>query len=118
MKRILGAVGLLGIVFVAGCNNCEKLAEAICKDLGDDCAEWKALGGPDTVTPGGRNSNKACGLQLDNEISVKSFVIAGRGRVLGARLEKAEASGDKAKAEAIRAAIEKNANESKALSAR
>lgn len=70
----LVAVGLL-----VGCNNCEKLTDAVCKELGaEDCATWKAAGGPENVIPGGKRSNKACGLIADNEVSIKGLIKSAR----------------------------------------
>jgi hypothetical protein len=79
------AVGLL-----VGCNNCEKLTESVCKEIGaEDCAIWKASGGPENVIPGGRRSNKACGLIGDNEVAYKSLIKSARMVALVEQIKKA-----------------------------
>ncbi len=53
----------------AACNNCEKLVEKVCSDLGaDDCAYWKQHGGADKLIPGGRGVNRACGMMLGDAV--------------------------------------------------
>ena len=66
LTRWLGmcALGLLSAQL--GCNNCEKLEEKMCADLGSDCEQWKELGKPGI--PEGRGANKMCGNALDDDV--------------------------------------------------
>jgi hypothetical protein len=90
MKQFRFFSALLAIAFLSGCNNCEKMTEAICKDLGpEDCATWKAIGGPDQAVPGGRKVNRACGTIMDNELAYKGLVKGARGMVLAEQMKKA-----------------------------
>ncbi len=60
---------LLGLLAVAACNNCEKLIQKICNDLGpDDCAYWKQHGGDAKLVPGGRGVNRACGTMMGDAV--------------------------------------------------
>ena len=72
--RMVGSVGsCVGLVLVltlVGCNNCEELTAKVCDELGDDCALWKEIGGPDDIMPKGRKPNKACGTTMDNELAL------------------------------------------------
>ena len=89
MKTVWLVVGL-GLAALSGCNNCEKMTESVCKDLGaEDCASWKATGGPEKVIPGGRKVNKACGMMMDNEAAYKGIVKSARLMVLSDKLQKA-----------------------------
>ena len=46
---------------LAGCNNCEKLEEQLCNDLGpEDCKVWKENGKVGIPTSG-RKLNNVCG---------------------------------------------------------
>jgi hypothetical protein len=105
VKWWLGLAACLG--FLTGCNNCEKLTEALCKDLGDDCASWKAAGGPDMVIPGGRGVNKACGMMLDSDKGYKGILLGARGTAVAHDLKKAVAAKDTAKTEELQAKLKK-----------
>jgi hypothetical protein len=81
---------VLAVASLYGCNNCEKMTESICKDLGaEDCATWKAIGGPERAIPGGRKVNRACGTIMDNEVAYKGLVKSARGLVLADQMTKA-----------------------------
>jgi hypothetical protein len=81
---------LVAVASLSACNNCEKMTDAICKDLGaEDCATWKAIGGPEKVIPSGRKVNKACGEFMSNEVAYKGLVKAARGTVLADQMQKA-----------------------------
>lgn len=55
MALVISAAWLL-----AGCNNCEALAESVCSEIGpDDCALWKEAKGPESLSSG-RRSGRAC----------------------------------------------------------
>jgi hypothetical protein len=87
LRNLLLSVGAL---LLTGCNNCEKLTDAICKDLGaEDCATWKASGGPDQILPSGRKVNKACGTFLGNDAVYQGLVKTARGQVIGEQMKQA-----------------------------
>ena len=89
MKTVCLVVGL-GIAALSGCNNCEKMTESVCKDLGaEDCASWKAIDGPAKVIPAAKRPNKACGAALDNEAAYKGLVKTARLMILSDKLQKA-----------------------------
>lgn len=100
----LAVVGAL----LAGCNQCEKLTEKVCAELGNDCALWKELGGPDQITPQGRKVNRACGEILDNELALEGLVTSARGTVLVERLKRATAKKDQAEIDKVKAELEAN----------
>lgn len=101
----IGAVALM----IAGCNQCEKLGESICKDLGpEDCATWKELGGPESVIPGGRRPGQACGQLASNERAYEATVLGARGTVLAHRLGEATKTNDKEAIAKAKAAIDAN----------
>lgn len=85
---------VLGLI-VAGCNNCEKLVEKICTDLGpEDCQVWKAQGLDQQIIPGGRKVNRACGQMMDDAIYSK-LVPPARLGVVAYRLAEATKKQDK-----------------------
>jgi hypothetical protein len=53
-------VALLGLLSgLAGCNNCDALAQTICEDLGaEDCALWKEAKGADGLANGRRRERQ------------------------------------------------------------
>lgn len=75
MKNLTSSVGglVLGIVALgsfalAGCaDNCPKLQEKVCTDLGpEDCAVWKGVGAHEDMIPkGGRGISRACGMMMN-----------------------------------------------------
>jgi hypothetical protein len=100
---------LLGLVLgLGGCNNCEKLTEKVCAELGKDCELWKEIGGPDQITPQGRKVNRACGDVLDNELAFEGIVNSARGSVLLERLQRATAKKDQAEIDKVKAELEEN----------
>ena len=102
---VIGATALM----ISGCNNCERLSESVCKDLGpEDCATWKELGGPESVTPGGRKPNKACGEMASNEQVYKGLVLKSRSTVLAHRLTEAAKTNDKEAIAKAKAALDEN----------
>ena len=96
MKATLSLVSLMGLLGL-GCNNCEKLTESLCKDLGEDCASWKQAGGPEKVIPAGRGVNRACGSMLDTEAAYQGLLQGARGMAVADQLNKAIAAKDQAK---------------------
>jgi hypothetical protein len=100
---------LLGVLLgLGGCNDCEKLTEKVCAELGKDCELWKEIGGPDQITPRGRKVNRACGDVLDNELAFEGLVTSARGTVLVERLQRATAKKDQAEIDKVKAEIEEN----------
>jgi hypothetical protein len=100
MKTLLGlALALASVLLLAsGCNNCEKLTDRLCKDLGpEDCASWREAGGPDSVIPRGSGVNKTCGMIMDIDASYQGFLQGARGTAVGRQLQKASAANDDAK---------------------
>ena len=82
----------------SGCNNCEKLTERLCQDLGpEDCASWREAGGPDRLIPSGRGVNKACGMIMDIDASYQGGLQGARAVAVGQQLKKARAANDDAK---------------------
>ena len=68
MWRTLATIGG-ALLMLAGCNNCEKLTEKLCADLGpEDCAVWKNAGLEQSMIPGGRKVNSACGSMMSDAI--------------------------------------------------
>jgi hypothetical protein len=61
MAHRMAAVCVLAAAWLlAGCNNCEALAESVCEEIGpDDCALWKEAKGPESLSTG-RRSGRAC----------------------------------------------------------
>lgn len=107
MRRIANAcVGLA--LALAGCNNCEELTEKVCNELGDDCALWKEIGGPEDIRPQGRRVDKACGAIMDNELALEGTINGARGKTLAERLQRALKKGDQAEVDEVKAALEKN----------
>jgi len=103
------AAALLALLsLLAGCNNCEKLTERVCSELGDDCALWKEIGGPDDIIPGGAKVNRACGEYLDDELTLDSVINTARGKVLIERLNRAVKTGDKAEADEVKGELDEN----------
>jgi len=89
MKTVWVVVGL-AVAALSGCNQCEKMTESVCKDLGaEDCASWQAIDGPNKVIPGAKRPNKACGAVLDNEAAYKGVVKTARLMILSDKLQKA-----------------------------
>jgi len=101
----LTALGFI-VAAVAGCNNCEKLTERVCADLGDDCALWREIGGPDQITPQGRKVDSACATINATEAAYKGMLSSARGMVLAERLTRAAEKGDKAEMEKVKALLE------------
>lgn len=93
---VLAAVGLMS----SGCNNCEKLTEKVCSDLGEDCALWKELEGPDKAIPGGRRVNRACGERMEG-LPYDSILSSAKGLVVGEKIKRAAKAGDKAELERL-----------------
>jgi len=63
------SVLLVCLAGVNACNNCEKLVEKVCTDLGpEDCAYWKQQGGDEKLIPGGRKVNRVCGQMTDDVV--------------------------------------------------
>jgi hypothetical protein len=114
MKKPTNAERLFGPLIVAaslcfsGCNNCEKLTEKVCAELGKDCELWKEIGGPDQITPQGRKVNRACGTILDNELALEGTVNSARGTVLAERLKRAIAKKDQAEIDKVKGELEEN----------
>ena len=105
--RLLGPF-LAAAVALGGCNNCEKLTEKVCSELGDDCALWKEIGGPEQITPQGRKVNRACGEVLDNELALEGLIASARGTVLTERLKRAIASKNQAEVEKVQKELAEN----------
>ena len=104
MTRLIGPALILALGFAAGCNNCEKLTESICNDLGEaDCATWKSLGGPDKVVPGGRGVDRACSMMRSNKDSYNGLLLGARSLVVADQLQKAVAAKDQAKIDELNA---------------
>jgi hypothetical protein len=93
-KRWACAAAALFVLAVAGCNNCEKMVEKVCGDLGpDDCAVWKRNGLDKSFIPTGRGTNSTCGRMMSGS--------AYEGLIKGARQQVAAArNAEKAKAKA------------------
>jgi hypothetical protein len=70
LRRTLWTLGGVAMLLVAsGCNNCEKLTQKLCTDLGpEDCAVWKKAGLEESMIPGGRKVNSACGSMMSDAI--------------------------------------------------
>ncbi len=100
---ILGAVVGLG-----ACNNCEKLCDKVCSELGEDCELWKEIGGPEQITPQGRKVNRACGDVLGNELAFEGTVTSARGAVLAEQLKRAIAKKDQAEIDRVKKELEEN----------
>ncbi len=109
------AVALTVLLGLSACNNCEKLTEKVCADLGaEDCATWKELDGPSSIAPKGRRPNNVCGTMLSNEISYDGTVQSARGTVLAHLMKEAATSGDE---EAMEKLKERMAENKKAIDA-
>jgi hypothetical protein len=106
LRTLLASI--VSAVALAGCNNCEKLTEKVCAELGSDCALWKEIGGPDQITPQGRKVNNACGMILDNELAYEGLVNSARGTVLTERLKRAIAKKDQAEVAKVKAELDAN----------
>src|SRR6187431_192679 len=99
MKALLG-LGLVSVLslLVAGCHNCEKLAERMCTDLGpEDCAAWREAGGPEAFIPHGSRPNKTCGMIMDIDASYQGLLNGAAKAAVGIQLRKAQAAKDEAK---------------------
>lgn len=106
-KWLLESTGVVAVAALmalsAGCNNCEKLTEKICSDLGaDDCAVWKEIDGPAKVVPQGRKPNRACGNILETELAYDGLLNGAKGTVVGEKLKRAVKAGDKAEIERLK----------------
>ena len=111
MIRTITSYIVIGIasLMIAGCNQCEKLTETICNDLGpEDCAVWKEVGGPENVIPEGRKSGRVCGQMASNERAYKGLVLGARSTVLTHRLTEASKTNDKAAIAKAKAALDEN----------
>jgi hypothetical protein len=104
------AVGIsIALAFAGlGCNQCEKLTEQICTELGEDCALWKELGGPDQAVPGGRGVNRACGTILDTDAAYQGVLSSARGMVYAEQLKRAIEKKDQAAIDAAKKKLEEN----------
>lgn len=102
--NMFGYATVLGLTFaLAACNNCEKLVDKVCGDLGaDDCEIWKELDGPDNVASTGRRQNDRCGDVLEG-IPYDSAVLAARTLVVGEKVKRASKAGDSAALEKLKA---------------
>lgn len=100
----LGALVLLATALTAtGCRRCQKLEEQLCKDLASDCADWRAIGGPEEVLQDGhRRPDNACASILDSQLAYDGTLHTARIHVWVARLNDAIASGDVAERERIK----------------
>jgi len=109
-RRIAGYTLIFTISLMTyGCNQCEKLTETVCKDLGpEDCATWKEVGGPERVIPEGRKSGKVCGQMASNEQAYKGLVLGARSTVLTHRLTEAAKTNDKEAIAKAKAALDEN----------
>lgn len=110
LRNVLGVVvvGVTALV-IAGCNQCERLVETMCKDLGaEDCATWKEIGGPEKVVPGGRKPGNACSAISSNEKAYKGMLLGARGTVIAHRYSEAVRADDKATAAKLKAALDEN----------
>ena len=113
-RKLVGGV-VIGVaaLMTAGCNQCERLVETMCKDLGaEDCATWKQIGGPENVIPGGRRPGNACGAMASNEKAYKALLLSARGTVLAHRLTEASKANDKEAVAKLKAALDENAKAS------
>jgi hypothetical protein len=103
LKLWFRGMALLFVVGLAGCNNCEKLVDKLCSDLGpEDCEIWKELDGPDTAASKGRRQNDRCGAVLE-ELPYESALIAARGLVVREKVKRASKAGDSAALEKLNA---------------
>ncbi len=102
------ALSVLTLLTLAACNHCEKLTERICTELGEDCALWKEIGGPDKVTPQGRKVENACAQIASNELAYEGLVTSARGLVLAERLTRAAKNNDKEEMAKVQALLEEN----------
>ncbi len=88
---------------LAACNNCEKLVDKVCGDLGaDDCAIWKELDGPENVASKGRRQNDRCGDVLEG-IPYDGAVLEARSLVVSEKIKRASKAGDSAALEKLKA---------------
>jgi hypothetical protein len=86
-------VTVLALFTFGGCNNCEKMTEKLCSDLGaEDCALWKKSGFDQSLMPGGRKVNSACGTMMSDAVYPK--VLQGARQQVAAlhKIEKAKAA--------------------------
>jgi hypothetical protein len=61
--------GAVCVFALGGCNNCEKMVEKLCNDLGPaDCALWKKSGLDRSLVPEGRKVNSACGTMMSDTV--------------------------------------------------
>jgi len=103
MNKLSYAVVLSLICVLAACNNCEKLVDKVCGDLGaDDCEIWKELDGPENVASKGRRQNDRCGDVLEG-IPYESAIVAARSLVVGEKVKRASKAGDSAALEKLKA---------------
>ena len=86
LSYLVTAAAVVGAIGMAGCNNCEKLVEKVCTDLGpEDCQYWKEHGWDQQLIPGGRGVNRACGSMMSDSVyppllaGAKNQVKANRG---------------------------------------
>jgi len=116
IRELLSGAVVVGALMVAGCHQCERLAETMCKDLGaEDCATWKELGGPEKVVPMGRNPGRTCGALAGDEKAYKATLLGARGTVIAYRFSEATKANDKVAAAKFKAALDENTKASLAL---
>jgi hypothetical protein len=96
IKRALTFGPLLALFLTSGCNNCEKMVEKLCTDLGpEDCALWKKSGLDQSLVPGGRKVNSACGTMMSDAV-YPNVLKGARQQVEGLhKIEKAKAAAPK-----------------------
>src|SRR5688572_8911211 len=107
MNKLGYATAMVLLCGLAACNNCEKLVDKVCGDLGaDDCAIWKELDGPENVASEGRRQNDRCGDVLEG-VAYDSAVLAAQSLVVGEKVKRASKAGDTAALEKLKAEQEK-----------
>lgn len=108
LSRLVTPLAAAALAMLTACNNCERLVEKVCSDLGEDCALWREIGGPDAIIPGGRKVESACGQMASNEAAYEGIVNSARGLVLAERLTRAAEKGDKAEMEKVKGLLDEN----------
>lgn len=101
-----GALLWVVVGSASGCQRCEELEARFCKDLEEDCAIWKEIGGPDQALPPERE-NRACGQLAESDVSYQGRLIGAKALVLAEKSDRAMRRGDRAEAERLDAAYEK-----------
>jgi hypothetical protein len=108
LDRSIASFAIAFAMTALGCNQCEKMTNQICVELGDDCELWKEIGGPEEAVPGGRGVNRACGNIMDNELAWEGTLNSHRGRVYAEQLKRAVAKKDQAGIDAAKKKLEEN----------